>query len=231
MSRYQVLKETIGQLEFEIESFSNLDAEIDRICDNLKEASPSEVDEALDFSPYYGTLWPAARALSMKLWSLREFLPGRKLIEVGCGLALPSFVASRLGADVVATDFHPEVSELMKRNVQRNLDLKSGLHAFRYEELNLKGSLNSHFVQGGYDWVVGSDILYEQKQIESVVESMTSLAGTRGRILLADPGRSYLKQAIQAFRSKNWYDEMNTYHFAEKEIYVIEFQYLGNDWQ
>src|SRR5688572_7285888 len=53
-------------------------------------------------APYWALTWPSGLALAEELAG-RE-LSGLRLLELGCGLAVPSLVAARRGASVLATD-------------------------------------------------------------------------------------------------------------------------------
>ncbi len=56
-----------------------------------------------EFLPYWAELWPSAHALTEVLCA-RE-LHGVRVLELGCGLGLPSLAAAALGAQVTATDW------------------------------------------------------------------------------------------------------------------------------
>ena len=58
-----------------------------------------------EFLPYWAERWPSGIALAEHLAA--HDLRGARVLEIGCGLGLPSLVAARLGADVVATDWSP----------------------------------------------------------------------------------------------------------------------------
>jgi len=49
-----------------------------------------------EFLPYWAELWPAARALAAAL----PPVAGLRVVELGCGLGLPSLVAAAGGAEV-----------------------------------------------------------------------------------------------------------------------------------
>ena len=57
--------------------------------------------------PYWAHLWSGARELASYL---ARFVPlaGARVLEVGCGLALPGITAAVLGADVTLVDSAPE---------------------------------------------------------------------------------------------------------------------------
>src|SRR3954465_10627681 len=68
--------------------------------------------------PYWSVLWRSGVALAREL--AHETLAGRRVVELGCGLGLPSLVAARAGADVLATDEDGEALELLGRNAREN---------------------------------------------------------------------------------------------------------------
>jgi predicted nicotinamide N-methyase len=58
-------------------------------------------------SPYWAILWPSGEALAQAVAD--EPPPaGARVLELGCGLALPSVAAARAGATVLATDGSPD---------------------------------------------------------------------------------------------------------------------------
>src|SRR6478609_12225246 len=87
----------------------------------LRPAAPDALidEEAFaddEFLPYWAELWPAATALA-------EGLPdvaGLRVVELGCGLGVPSLVAAVREADVTATDWASEAVELLRANAERN---------------------------------------------------------------------------------------------------------------
>src|SRR5439155_14224135 len=81
---------------------------------------PPSADELIDeetfdedeFLPYWAELWPSGLALARYVAGLD--LVGRKVLELGCGLGLPSLAAALRGADVLATDWADEAIELLR---------------------------------------------------------------------------------------------------------------------
>ena len=53
--------------------------------------------------PLFGMCWPSGMALAARL-AQRDVRAGERILEIGCGLALPSLVAHRRGADITASD-------------------------------------------------------------------------------------------------------------------------------
>ena len=82
-----------------------------------------------EFLPYWAELWPSGVALARYVASLD--LTGTSVLELGCGLALPSFAAAWAGAEVLATDWAPEAVELAAQNASANgLDITTAVLAW-----------------------------------------------------------------------------------------------------
>src|SRR4051812_19147052 len=62
--------------------------------------------EREEFLPYWAELWASGTALA-RAASERD-VTGLRIVELGCGLALPAFAAAAGGAHVLATDWSPE---------------------------------------------------------------------------------------------------------------------------
>lgn len=171
----------VGPERFRFTMIRNLEDEIGRLC--LAAAAthqPGAQLAALERSPYYGVLWPSARSLAEWLLERRQELAGRRLLEVGCGLALPAFLASRCGASVVATDYDPAVPVLLARNQEAN-----GAH-FEYRRVDWN---DLALRLGEFDWVVASEIFYGKDQSKLVASLLERHVAPDGRIVVADPGR------------------------------------------
>src|SRR5690349_12762115 len=69
--------------------------------------------------PYWARLWPAGRALATAV-SDGPSLQGRRVLELGCGLGLPSIAAARRGADVTASDVSENAAVFAAHNLALN---------------------------------------------------------------------------------------------------------------
>lgn len=224
--RFKRVQERFGEQVFELEIFADLDAEINRICENSEKMSSEEVSRALDLSPYFGVVWPSARGLSRYLFEKAALRTGTRVLELGCGLALPSFVAARLGAQVVATDFHPEVRVFIEKNSALN-----GV-TVEYREQDWR---DLDLPQERFEVVMASDVLYEKEHPRDLVAGVLRWVEPNGRVFLADPGRIYLQSAVDEFERQGWrgilypFQVANTQGIAQidrapqKEIFVFEF--------
>lgn len=203
-------KEQIGGIPLEIECLESLDRTIDELFARLeKEGSPALLEE---LCPYFGTLWPSARALAEVVAGV-HLLKGKRVLELGCGLAVPSLVAAKLGAEVTATDFHPEVPIFLRRNLALN-----GLTELEYVRVDWSRGPTGYPELGLYDYVIGSDVLYEKTHAASLAAVIERYLAPLGTALVTDPARPYLQGFI---------DEMSRRCFAHEssvtgEIFLLK---------
>lgn len=180
----RVIEKEFAGHKFQLEVVQNLGEAIDELCKNLGEDQIND-PFAGDLCPYFGVLWSAAEGLSQFLVKHPELIENKKILEIGCGLGLPSMVATQLGADVLATDFHPHVESFFKKN-----SFKSKIEC-KYQRLDWLDDKNE---LGAFDVVIGADILYEGRHARDVAEALFRYCKPQGLIILADPDRGQLKR-------------------------------------
>lgn len=138
--------------------------------------------------PYWAVLWRSGVALARELEG--EELGGLRVVELGCGLAVPSIAAARAGAAVLATDVSPEALPLAKCNARGN-GVRIETATFDWEA---PGNL------APFDLVLAADVLYERSAVAPLLDLLPRLAP---EAWLADPGRTaagaFLEQA-----SRRW---------------------------
>ena len=140
-------------------------------------------------APYWAILWRSGVALARELDGLE--LRGRRVIELGCGLAVPSITAARAGAAVLATDVSREALALVARNAEAN--------GVRIDTAAVDWAEPDELVRRGpFDLVLAADVLYERASVSLLLSLLPRL----GReVWLADPGRpvagSFIDQAAR----------------------------------
>ena len=180
-------------------------SDFDAVLDYCAEHYPDNTD----MIPYYADLWPSAEALAQHIADNHQNLSGKRIIELGCGLGLPSLLCAKLGADVTATDFHPH----NKTNFNRNA-LNNNLNNITYRNMDWSRPHNN---LGKFDIIIGSDLLYEAKQIKSLTSAIPTLLAPNGTFILADPGRDHIQTAT---------DSLASYHHQitiRNNIFIITF--------
>jgi predicted nicotinamide N-methyase len=139
-----------------------------------------------EFLPYWAELWPSGVALAEHVATLE--LRGRRVLELGAGLGLPSLTAALGGAEVLATDWAEDAVALLRANAERN-HLRLRAELARWDEPELFGA--------GWDLVLAADVLYEQRNADQLLGLLPRLEAEE--ILLAEPGRPFARDFLAAW--------------------------------
>lgn len=145
---------------------------------------PRDVDSLLseedfggdEFLPYWAEMWASGRALAETV--VVSSLRGASVLEIGCGLALPSFAAALAGGRVTASDWSPAALEAVESNAALN-----GL-AVETMPLDWFSPPDSLPV---FDLVLGADLLYEDRNVAALLDLLPRIGRS---VMLADPGRA-----------------------------------------
>jgi predicted nicotinamide N-methyase len=138
-------------------------------------------------APYWSVLWRSGVALAREVEGMK--MCGLRVVELGCGLAVPSIAAARAGADVLATDSCDEALALLALNARAN--------NVRIETATVDWSEPHELVsRAPFDLVLAADVLYERESVAVLLALLPRLAPAAW---LADPGRpaaeAFLDQA------------------------------------
>ena len=146
---------------------------------------PSEAAELPDdgpvewapLMPYWSVLWRSGVALARELAEAEP--AGLRVVELGCGLGVPSLAAARAGATVLATDECLEALELVERSAREN--------GVTVETARVDWCAPDELVaRGPFDLVLAADVLYERPGVAQLRSLLPRLGG---EAWLADPGR------------------------------------------
>ena len=144
--------------------------------------------------PYWARLWPSGFSLAIDL-AKNPPAPGTRVLELGCGLGLPSVVAARAGADVLATDGSEDAVAFTAHNLALN-ELE-GRAARAYWAAHGDSLVD----EGPFDLVLAADVLYTIANRDAALELFPRLVAPDGEIRLADPDRANARTFLQAARS------------------------------
>jgi predicted nicotinamide N-methyase len=148
-----------------------------------------------EFLPYWAELWPSGVALARAI-GVRS-LGARRVVELGCGLGLPSIAAALAGAHVLATDWSAAAVARTAANAEHN-----GTHV---DTLVCSWTQPDPVVaRGPWDVVLASDVLYERRDVAPLLAVLPRLLGDGpAEAWIADPGRApageFLERAAERF--------------------------------
>ena len=146
-----------------------------------------------EFLPYWADLWTSGIALAKHVADLD--LDGKRVLELGCGLALPSFAAALGSADATATDWAHDAVDLVAVNAAANgLDVTAAVLDWSagYEDI------------GRFDLVLAADVLYEERNAQPLVTLLGAVVAPGGAALVADPGRRHAAAFFARAQVAGW---------------------------
>lgn len=156
------------------------------LLDHQQFSDPQGIAEALGISsatwPLFGLLWPSGYRLAAAMAS-RPLRDGERILEVGCGLALASLVCHRRGANVSASDCHPLAGDFLRENLSLNQ-----LPPLPYVCGGWDNLANAR-LQGPFDLIIGSDVLYERDERGVLAAFIQHHACVTGEVVIVDPNR------------------------------------------
>lgn len=143
--------------------------------------------------PLFGLLWPSSVHLAARL-AQRTVSATERILEIGCGLALASLVGHRRGADVTASDRHPLAERFLKANLLANdlppMKYRHGDWGPPPSVAEREGALTRRVVEGRFELIVGSDVLYERDANADLARFMASHAAAAAEVWIVDPDRA-----------------------------------------
>jgi predicted nicotinamide N-methyase len=143
--------------------------------------------------PYWARLWPSGQALAGRL-DADPPPRGARVLELGCGLALPSIVAARAGAEVLATDGLTDAVAFAAHGMALNGVVADVAHASWTEHGDALAA------RGPFDLVLAADVLYTRANVEAALRLLPRLVAPGGVVRLADPGRAGARDFLAAAR-------------------------------
>ena len=171
------------QVKFETVSVGGVDYRIRSLLDRQQYYDPRGVAAAAGISPsswpLFGLLWPSARILAQAMVS--QDLKGKRVLEIGSGLALASLVVHRRKGNVTATDCHPLSAAFLTENLLLN-HLGPLAHA-----AGNWGRENPDL--GLFDLIIGSDVLYERDQPALLANFIARHSAPLVQVVIVDPDR------------------------------------------
>jgi len=142
--------------------------------------------------PYWARPWPSGVGLAGALYDDPP-AAGTTVLELGCGLALPSVMAARAGAQVLATDGHTDAVAFAAHVLALNEVVGEVAHV----DWSTHG--DALVARGPFDLVLAADVLYTRANAEAATALFPRLVAPGGRLVIADPNRAGAQHFLAGF--------------------------------
>ncbi|KAM6945471.1 protein N-lysine methyltransferase METTL21A [Aplochiton taeniatus] len=169
-------------------------------------------------------VWDAAVGLCMYLELGKVELKGQVAIELGAGTGLVGIVAALMGAQVTITDREPALDFLeanVKANIPANIQGSAAVSELSW------GEGVERYPAGGYDLVLGADIVYLEDTFVPLLRTMEHLCADRTVMLLAckiryERDTNFLGMMKQRFTVERvHYDSQRDIHIYKAEKHPL----------
>ena len=155
------------------------------LSDNQQFSDPDGHGDRLGISStqwgLFGQVWPVGTLLAEAMDTAE--VEGKRILELGCGIGLPSLVLQRRGAEVVASDIHPLAEPFLAYNSAMN-----ELPSVHFRQVDWEQPLPS---LGDFDKIIGSDLLYERGHPALLAGVIERHARPQSEVVLTDAGRGH----------------------------------------
>ena len=164
--------------------------------------------------PYWAELWPSAVTLARRV--SKEDLAGKRIVELGCGVGLPSMVALSRGAEVIATDHYAAALDFARYNACANLGVELETRLLDWQAPGPEGL-------GPFDLVLAADVLYEPRNVSALAALIPTLLTSDGETLLADPRRKDAPEFLELMGKRGFENATQSVvvEQGEREVTVL----------
>lgn len=171
------------RLRYQTVEFDKTDIHLCTLRNKQEFDDPTGIAERLGIGsavwPIFGVIWPSSLVLAHFLFEYKT--DSKRILEVGCGMALSSLLLNNQCADITATDYHPESQKFLQRNTLLNGD--KDIDFERVDWADKSDGL------GLFDLIIGSDLLYEDNHIELLANFIEAHSKPGCEVIIVDPGR------------------------------------------
>jgi predicted nicotinamide N-methyase len=152
--------------------------------------------EKEEFLPYWAELWSSGVALAHDVAG--RSLRGASVVELGCGLGLPSIAAALAGGRVLATDWSADAVRATAAN--------AALNDASLETAQVAWAAPDELVERApWAYVIAADVLYEPRNVDLLLDLLPRLVDKKGRILIADPRRNPAEEFVGRAAAGRWH--------------------------
>jgi len=204
------------RLRYQTVEFGKTDIHVCTLRDTQEFSDTDGIAEELGISsaswPIFGVIWPSSLVLAHFISNYDT--QNKRILEVGCGMALSSLLLNKQSADITATDYHPEVQKFLQRNTLLNDDKE-----ITFERQNWSGEDSN---LGLFDLIIGSDLLYEDEHVKLLANFIAEHAKPNCEVIVVDPGRG---------RKNKLSNQLLEFGFSSSQQKPIHTDYLDEEFK
>lgn len=211
---YPVYLRTIEYEPYSTEIFMPDEEEVKKIYEREKSLHPD-----IDF-PFWTRLWPSAIALSIFLRENEGLIKGKKVLELGAGLGLPSVVAATKAQSVTSSDHIDAAVETMVKSFSYH-----GFNNANSVRIDVRGIPEE--LQG--DLLLLSDVNYDPQLFPDLMKLVKRFLKNGSTIILSTPqrimGSAFIESLMPYMKSHQLFEIKETKDIARISVFVFADQF------
>lgn len=173
------------RLSYQTLEIGEIDIHLCTLRDNQQFHDPEGIAKMLGICsaswPFFGVVWPSSLVLAHFMYDYDT--GSKRILEVGCGMAVSSLLLNKRSADITATDYHPEAEKFLQRNTLLNDGRTIAFERVDWDDKNDQLGL--------FDLIIGSDLLYEDGHVDSLSNFIEKHSNPVCEVIMVDPGRGH----------------------------------------
>lgn len=182
----------VGNKSVLLQKIKNIDALYEKLL-NLPKESEFHKDERI---PYWAELWPSSIGLGNFIIEHSHLFIKKNVLEIACGLALPSVVVASYCHSLILADYEADALKIANENMKINgidsTKISSEIVDWRAFPIDLYNK---------FEVVLASDIVYEKRAFEPVFHLFSNMLLKGKTIYFAEPNRAQSKDFILKLQS------------------------------
>lgn len=207
---------SILRYRFHTQEIGEFDIHYRSLRDNQQFEDINQVAENLGVSPaswpMFGVVWQAGEVLAQIM--AEHEVNNKRILEIGCGVALASLVLNKRGADISATDYHPSAEAYLDYNTTLNGDRR-----IPFLRASWQDPFDADF--GKFDLIIASDVMFEPDHPDMLAAFVGRYARAHCEVIMADAGRGYKNSFIRSMTGQGFECEQLRHQNGE-EMDVIK---------
>ena len=204
------------RLCYQTVEFDKVDIHLCTLRDKQEFHDPEGIADKLGICsaswPLFGVVWPSSMVLAHYISDYDT--DAKRILEVGCGMALSSLLLNKQHADITATDYHPEAQHFLDRNTLLNQD-----KSIAFELVNWAAKKDN---LGFFDLIIGSDLLYEDDHLKLLTSFINEHSKASCEVIIVDPGRG---------RKNKFNSRMMQHGFTASNFKPVHTDYLEKEFK
>lgn len=173
-------------------------------------------NNAATLFPFWAKIWPASKAMCTFLQTETSYIKGKRVLEIGAGIGLPSFVIAGHCSEIIISDYASEAITLIEKNIT-HLGLANA-KAMCLDWNNFPSNITA-------DVILLSDINYAPTEFNPLQELIQQFLTQGSTVIIATPQRitagPFVEKIAQYIKRSELQQIENDFELIDIRILVL----------